>query len=899
MPENEAWRAWENDVVLSDGSTLHVRSIEPGDAEGLVALHTRLSSETIYSRFFSPHPRLSEPELRRFVNVDHVDRMALVATGAEGAIVAVARYDRHPGSDWAETAFLVEDAYQGRGIGTLLLEHLAAYARQQGIFRFVAETLLSNAAMRRVFRNAGFREVVRYDSGVLHIEMDLEPTPESVAAMEDRDRRAVARSMERLLRPGSVAVVGAGRRPGTIGHEILASLVRGGFSGHLWAVNPHADEVHGVRCYPSVAQIPGPVDMVVVSVAAPQVAATVVECGRKGVGSLVVISAGFAERGPAGAMEQKNVVRLAHSYGMRVVGPNCMGVLNTDPDVSLNATFAPDPPVLGSVGFGSQSGGLGIAILGECSRRGLGLSTFVSMGNKADVSGNDLLQYWESDPATTVGLFYLESIGNPRAFRRIAARFSRTKPIVAVKAGRSASGARSASSHTAALASPDAAVDALFRSTGVIRVERLEELFDTAVYLSAQEPPRGPRVAVVGNSGGPGTLAADACEARGLEVPSLSAPTQDALRAFLPPDASVGNPVDMVASAAPEDYERTIRVLADDAGVDSILVIFTPPIVTRAEDVAAAVARAAGDTGKPVVANFLASGGVLKALQRSGGRPVPQFSYPESAADALARALSYRRWKERPPGEVPHLPVDRERAVRVVHDALSLQSEGGWLPADAVSELLGAFGVAHLPVRGVADEDQAAEAAAQIGFPVAVKAAGVLHKSDVGGVVLGLEGEDAVRAAFRDMSSRLGAAMTGGLVQAMAAPGGVETIVGGVQDPAFGPLVVFGSGGTLTELVGDRRLASAPLTDVDAAEMISEARVARLLRGWRGAPAADLVALEELVLRVSQLVVELPQVAELDLNPVLAGPQGAAAVDYRVRVAPWTAHPELGVRRLR
>jgi acetyl coenzyme A synthetase (ADP forming)-like protein len=837
------WEAWEADVVVSDGSTVHVRSIQPDDDERLVDLHSRLSPETIYRRFFSAHPRLSPEEVRRFTHVDHLDRAALVATAVQGALIAVARYDRIPGSESAEVAFVVDDAYQGRGVGTLLLEHLAAYARTRGVGRFVADTLFGNTPMREVFRRAGYAETSSFDAGVIHIALDLEPTAQSIAITEERDRIAVVRSIERLLRPASIAVFGASPRAGTIGHEVIASLLRGGFAGPVYPVNRSAESVEGMPAYSALADIPGSVDLVVVVVPAADVSDVIVQCGHKGVGGLVVITAGFAETGKKGGLAQLEMVQLAHSYGMRVIGPNCMGVINTAPGVSMNATFAPTAPVSGNLGLCSQSGGLGVAILGELAGRGLGLSTFVSMGNKADVSGNDLLRYWERDPHTAVALLYLESIGNPRAFRRIAERFSRVKPIVALKAGRSTAGVRSASSHTAALASPDAAVDALFRATGVIRVNRLEELFDTAAYLSTQAPPRGRRVAIVGNSGGPGTLAADACEARDLEVPTLSAQSQAALREFLSPDAAVGNPVDMVASASAEDYERAIATVAADEGIDAVLVIFTPPIVTRADDVAVAVARAAGATDKSVVANFLGRAEVAEALRHSGTRPVPQFSYPESAADALAHSLSYGRWKQRALGHVPDLEgTDRADGKRIVSTALAgpdrptPPESGIWMDAVSASALLSSYGIAHL------------------------------------GAQRSVNAEDDV---------------------------GVETIVGAIQDPAFGPLVLFGAGGTLAELIADHHLASAPLTDVDAAELIAGSRVARMLSGWRGAPRADLDALVEVLLRVSQMVVELPEVAELDLNPVLASATGAVALDFKVRVAPSPSHPELSVRRLR
>ncbi|HVA42233.1 MAG TPA: GNAT family N-acetyltransferase [Acidimicrobiales bacterium] len=892
---------WESDVVLSDGGTLHLRPIRSEDADRLVELHSRLSPTTIYYRFFSYHPRLADKEVARFTQVDYSDRMAFVAVAGPGQLVAVARYDRVPGSDSAEAAFVVDDPYQGKGLGTLLLEHLAAYARAQGLHRFVADTLADNRAMRDVFRHAGFAETSKFDGGVVRITLDLQPTSEAVAAADERDQLAVVRSVDRLLRPRSVAVIGAGQRPGTIGHEILVTLLRDGFTGPVYPVNPNAIQVAGLSAYADLGSIPGPVDLAVVVVPAERVGEVVLDCGRKGVRGLVVISAGFAETGVEGAASQQALVGLAHAWGMRMIGPNCMGVINTDAAISMNATFARLPPVPGGVGFCSQSGGLGISILEECAVRGLGLSTFVSMGNKADVSGNDLLRYWEQDPATRVGLLYLESIGNARAFRRIAERFSRIKPLLAVKAGRTAAGQRSASSHTAAMASSDAAVDALFRAAGVIRLDRLEQLFDTASYLSTQPPPAGPRVAIVGNSGGPGTLAADACEGRGLEIPTLSEATQSELRNFLAAGAAVGNPVDMVASAGPDEYERAIDLLAADPDVDAVLAIFTPPIVTRADDVARAVARAAARTDKPILANFLSTPGVIDAL-RTAPRPVPQFSYPESAADALAAALAYGRWRRRPPGVIPELDgIDRDVARRLVSDELTQSPGGVWLDAAGTTDLMACYGIATLAVRRVDSAAEAALAGAGMGFPVALKAASpvIVHKTEEMAVVIGLRDAAALESAYMEMEDRLGTRMGGGLVQAMAPPEGIETIVGAVQDPAFGPLVLFGPGGTLAELSEDSRLLSAPLTDIDASEAVLQSRVHRLLSGYRGQPAVDIDSVIGVVQRVSQLIVDLPEVAELDINPLTAGIGGAVAVDVKVRVAPVSAHPELEVRRLR
>ncbi|MHB1445640.1 MAG: bifunctional acetate--CoA ligase family protein/GNAT family N-acetyltransferase [Acidimicrobiales bacterium] len=892
---------WESDVVLNDGSTLHMRPIRPEDADRLVELHSRLSPTTIYYRFFSYHPHLADKEVARFTQVDYTDRMAFVAVAGPGQLIAVARYDRVPGSDSAEAAFVVDDPYQGKGLGTLLLEHLAAYARAQGLRRFVADTLADNRAMRDVFRHAGFAETSKFEGGVVRITLDLQPTTEAVTVADERDRMAVVRSLDRLLRPRSVAVVGAGQRPGTIGHEILATLLRDGFTGPVYPVNPNATQVAGLSAYADLHSIPGPVDLAVVVVPAERVGQVILDCGRKGVRGLVVISAGFAETGIEGAASQQELVALAHAWGMRMIGPNCMGVINTDAAISMNATFARTPPVPGGVGFCSQSGGLGISILEECAARGLGLSTFVSMGNKADVSGNDLLRYWEQDAATQVGLLYLESIGNARAFRRIAERFSRVKPLLAVKAGRTAAGQRSASSHTAAMASSDAAVDALFRATGVIRVDRLEQLFDTASYLSTQPPPAGPRVAIVGNSGGPGTLAADACEGRGLEILTLSEATQSELRSFLAGGAVVGNPVDMVASAGPEEYERAITVLAGDPDVDAVLAIFTPPIVTRADDVARAVARAAAGTDKPILANFLSTPGVIEAL-RTAARPVPQFSYPESAADALAAALAYGRWRQRPAGVIPTLDgIDRVGARRLIGGFLAQSPGGLWLDEAGTSELMACYEIDTLAVRRVDGAAEAVRAAAGMGFPVTLKAASptILHKTEEKAVVVGLRDSAALEAAYMAMEERLGIRMGGGLVQAMAPAEGIETIMGVVQDPAFGPLVLFGPGGTLAELSEDRLLLSAPLTDVDASEAVLQSRVHRLLSGYRGQAAVNVDAVIGALLRVSQLAVDLPEVAELDINPLTADVGGAVAVDVKVRVAPVSAHPELEVRRLR
>ncbi|MGO9341552.1 MAG: GNAT family N-acetyltransferase [Acidimicrobiales bacterium] len=881
------------DVLLTDGSTAHVRDIRPTDAEELRAFHASLSFRSIVLRFFGPHPHLSDKEVERFTNVDGADRVALVVERG-GHMVAVARYDRSPGSDEAEVAFVVQDEYQGRGLGTVLLEHLASIARRHGIRRFIADTLSDNHRMLSVFREAGFARKYSRESEVVRVVLDIAPSSEALEAADARDRHAVVRSIERLLRPASIAVIGAARSRGTIGHQLLRNLLMSGFEGPVYPVNPTATSVASVPCWPNVGAIPGPVDLALIAVPAAKVADVVNECGGKGVGALVVITAGFAEAGKEGADSQREITRLAHSYGMRIVGPNCFGVVNTEPSVSMNATFAPTSPMAGSLGFVSQSGGLGIALLREVTSRGIGLSSFVSTGNKADISGNDMLTWWEQDPATKVILLYLESFGNPRKFSRIARRVSRSKPIIAVKSGRSAAGTRGAASHTAALASSEDAVNALFRQTGVIRVDTIEELFDAAEVLAAGPLPAGRRVGIMTNAGGPGVLAADACAGHGLEVPELSRSTREALASLLPPGAGLQNPIDMIASASAETYGRVLDLLMSGNEIDSVLVIFTPPLVTRSDDVAASVlatAEAAARAGyaKPVLASFLGAEGAPTAL-RNELATIPCFTYPESAARSLDRAVSYAEWRNRPLGTPPAFDdIDANAAMRL----LESPPEDGWLTGERAMSVLGAYGVPVATTVSVTSARQAESAASSVGFPVALKATGpgLLHKSDVGGVRLSLGSAHAVATAYGEMADTLGDAMDGAVVQPMAHEG-LEVIVGFVQDPAFGPLVLLGLGGTAVELLGDYATCRVPVTEVDAREMLLSLRSAPLLTGYRGSTPVDIDALIDLVMRCGRLAEDLTELSEADLNPVIAGPDGVVVVDARFRVSPESLRPE-------
>jgi acetyl coenzyme A synthetase (ADP forming)-like protein len=890
--------AWAIDAVLADGGTVHVRPIRPDDAKAHRAFFANQSPQSVHFRFFGPRSELSDREVTRFTTVDYHDRMAFVAF-LRDEMIAIGRYDRLAAGDEAEVAFAVADQHQGRGLATLLLEYLATYAGGNGITRFAADTLIDNRSMLNVFQAAGFRRESRsIEYGVVHLAFDIEPTGDSLAASERRAWTAGVHSISRILQPASVAVIGAGRNPTGIGHTVVRNLVDGGFKGLVYPVNPHIDTLLGLTCSPDIEAIDGQVDLAVVAIPAAQCLAVVDACGRKGVKSLVVISSGFAEVGADGAALQAELLLRAHRGGMRVVGPNCFGVINSAPDVCLNATFASRAPIHGGVAFASQSGALGIAILEQSVTSGLGLSSFVSMGNKSDVSSNDLLRFWNQDGETRAILLYLESFGNPRAFARVAPVVSRTTPIVVVKSGRSSAGARAAASHTAALASPDIIVDALFRQAGVIRVDTLEELLDCGQLLANQPALAGSRLAIVGNAGGAAVLAADACEAAGLSVPEFDVATQSAIRAVAGPNAGVSNPVDLGAGATPELFETALRAALRSSSIDGAVVILAPVATAGAEAVARAIAGI--DAGaRPIVFVHLGVGGGLTAL-RHGEVSIPCYAFPERAIRALGRVAEHSSWKRRPVGESAHLDgIDAGAAHMIVMEYLAGHPDGGWLTPDAAVAMVRAFGIETAAEIAVSSADQAAAAALRLGCPVALKATGttILHKSDVGGVSVDLASAPEVAAAYASMAAHLGDSMEGAIVQPMLR--GVELIAGVVTDPSFGPVVMFGSGGTAVELFGDRALRILPLTDLDAHDMVRSIRGAPLLLGHRGAPACDVRAVEDVLLRVARLADEVPQVAEMDLNPLIASPRGAVAVDVRIRVAPWRRRAEQDVRRLR
>jgi acetyl coenzyme A synthetase (ADP forming)-like protein len=874
------------DVVLRDGATARVREIVASDAPELDAFFHALSQDSLYSRFFTV-PKTPGAEIERLIRADGRDALAILAEFG-GRVCGVASWTRDPDRPRrAEAAFVVADRFQGRGLGTRMLEILAESARPSVIETFDAYVLAANDSMMRVFLDSGFAVESRLESGVIHVVFPLAATPQLQQHALERSEVAAAASLRPVLRPASVVVVGANRTRGKIGAEVLHNLKAGGFTGRLHAVHPSERSIDGVAACASVRDVSGDIDLAVICVPARDVLHVVDDCIEKGVKALCVISAGFAESGADGRAREDAILARVRSAGIRLIGPNCLGVLNTDPSIQLNATFAGTPPVRGRVAMSTQSGALGLAILDYARGLNIGFSTFVSVGNKADVSSNDLLQYWSTDPDTDVVLLYLESFGNPRKFAQIARRVSRRKAIVAVKAGRSSSGARAAASHTGALASGDAVVDALFQQAGVIRTTTIEELFDVTSLLAHQPLPRGRSVAIVTNAGGPGILAADACEAHGLRLPALSDTTVGELRSFLPAAASVSNPVDLLASASAGHYERALAAVLNDPGVDSVLVIFIPPLVTDANDVAEAIRRARDRRpDKTLAAIFMSTAGAPHALGA-----IPCFRFPEAAATALAHAVRRFEWLGEPEGSAAHLGEGAAAAARAIVDG-ALARGGGWLTAAEARSLFEAVDIRMAVAEPAPTVDDARRVAARIGYPVALKAIGpdIVHKTDVGGVALNIRTGEELRDAWQTLSRRLGARMTGALVQEMVEDG-VEMLIGAADDSIFGPVVTCAMGGILTELLGDAAFRLHPLRDVDARAMVDGLKGARLLRGYRGHPAVDEPALRDSLMRLSMLVEACPEIRELDVNPLMVRPKGAVAVDVRVRVEPLRAKP--------
>ena len=886
-------------LILRDGTTATVRLARPRDRELMTGFFNRLSKDSRQRRFFST----AEPSAKLIDafcdDSDPRKRLCLIVTRASGdrsRIIASANYMAH-GEATAEIALAVDDAFQGKGIGPLLLERLAVLAVRNGFRRFWAITRPDNRPMLDVFRKSGFECRSRVDHGDVEIDLSVMPSETSVARAELLDRVATVASLRPFFHPSSIAVVGASRNPNNIGTRILNAIISAGYKGPVYPVNPKSDSVASLKAYPNLGELPGAPDLVVVAVPYGAVSGVVDDCAARGVRAAVVISAGFAEVGAEGQKRQQQLLDKIRGYGMRMVGPNCLGLLTTDPEVRLNASFAPDFPAPGNVAFCSQSGALGLAVINLAQQRSLGLSSFVSVGNKADISGNDLLQYWEEDDRTRVILLYLESFGNPRRFARIARRVSSNKPIVAVKAGRTGAGRRAAGSHTAALAADDVAVDALFHQTGVIRAETLGEMFDIALTLSSQPLPRGRRIAILTNAGGLGILCADACEANELVVQQPSRQTKRQLREFLSPEASVENPVDMIASASADDFRRAVEILLCAHETDALIVLTINvgladfAAISREVHRGVSAGRAKTGAGKPVITCIMNEGEISKPASR-GSEQLPNVAFPESAARVLSKLAKYAEWRKRPAGMILDFEDIRPQDARALCEQILRDRGATWLSGEEARQVLSAFAV-PLPPGGIRrSADEAASLAHQIGFPVALKLASrtIVHKTEFGAVRLNLKDESAVKAAFEEIQQRLEHAgklneMDGVLVQPMISEG-VELMIGVTQDALFGPLIGFGLGGIHVEILKDVCFRVTPITDRDAAEMVRGIKGFPLLEGYRGHPAADIPAVEALLLRVARLVEEVPQISELEFNPIMALPpgHGCQIVDTRIRI---------------
>ena len=880
-------------ALLADGATIEILEATPADFLAVRQMYRSMSPDNIYLRFFSMSTATADDQAQRSCREpagDHATRLAWL----EGELVGVASYECAEPPTIAEIAVAVADHAHHRGVGTLLIEHLVSAGRDQGVRTFTAEVLSENSTMLKVFANAGLQARRNSADGLAELAFDLpgsaadagwEPYLDAVAG---REGHADVASLRHVFAAESVAVIGASRNPQAVGRVILHNIVTGGYAGRIYPVNPLAADLEGIPCLPSAAALPPSVDLAVIAVRPEAVLGVAEECGQRGVRSLVVITAGLD------AAAKADLLACCRRHGMRLIGPNCFGV--AVPGRCLDATFGASHPAAGQAGLAVQSGGVGIALGSQLSRLGIGVSSFASLGDKCDVSSNDLLMWWAQDPATRLAVLYLESFGNPRKFSRTARHVGKTMPVLTVHAGRSAAGQRAAASHTAA-ATPLVTWEALFEQAGIIAARDIGELLETTALLASQPVPSGGRVAIVSNAGGAGVLAADACADAGLHVAQLGPQVQREIRRWLPAGAEVTGPVDTTATVAPDNFRRCLELIAGDEGVDAILALAVP---TAVADLAPAVCSA--DLAKPLALVLLDQADAVRLLPGQAGShgQIPTYAYPKSAARALGHAARYGAWRAQPPGRVPELADLRPDDARaLIHRFLEQSPDGGWLPPAQVATLLECYGIAQVPTRLVASEQGAVEAAGQLGGPVVLKAdvPGLVHKTDAGAVQLDLHGDSEVRAGYRALATRFGGRMPAALIQPMITSG-TEVIIGVVHDAVFGPLVVFGLGGVATDVLADRTARLTPLTDTDSAAMIRSIHAAPLLLGHSGAPAADMNALQDLLQRVARLADDLPEVAELDLNPVIARPDGSHVVDARVHLRP--AQPsDPYLRRLR
>ncbi len=896
-------------ALLADGTTVRIRPARPGDHRQVRGFYEEMSPENLRLRFFSASPRSAARAADRACAPARPGYRALLAE-ADDRIIGIAEYDT--GDDArteekgaaeketrAEVSIAVADGLHHRGVGTLLVEHLVSAARAEGVTAFTADALSENHEVLRLFADLGLHTSRRFEGPEVRCTVQLGQDDTYLSAVEARGRAADVASLVPLLRPSAVAVAGAGRTPGSVGRAVLHHLRSGGFTRRLFAVNPHVTSVLGVPSFPSVAALPTTPDLVIVAVPAAAVPALAEECGTAGVRALVVLTAGLDH------LQARALLAACRTHGMRLVGPNCLGVSNTDPELSLDATFAAEHPRPGTAGIAVQSGGVGIALLDGLSRLGIGVSSFVSLGDKYDVSGNDLLQWWESDGRTDLALLHLESFGNPRAFSRTARRVTRRIPVLTVDAGRTEAGRKAAASHTAAAATRTMTRGALFTQAGITATRSVGELLETAALLHSQPLPAGARVAIVTNAGGAGVLTADACAEAGLALPPFTPTVIDDLLAVLPDDAAVGNPVDATAAVSEEQLTECVDRLTRCPGVDAVVVALVPTAVAAAtgDDLVRALTAAPGRRARPVIAVRLEQDRSVTLLPAADGGTIPSYAEPQAAARALAHAAGRAAWLARPSGAVPALDdVQTDRARTVVARYLTDHPDGGWLDPLRCADLLDCYGIPQIPWAWAETEDEAVLAADRLRGAdgrVVMKAhwPGLLHKAQQHAVHLDLRGDAQVRAAFRDLETRFAGLMTGVVLQPLAARG-IELFAGVAQDEVFGPLVLFGLGGTATEVLADHAARLAPLTDRDVHDLITSPRCAPLLLGANGQAPVDLEGLERLLLRLSRMAADLPQLAEADLNPVLARPDGVTALDTRIRLLPRRPR-DPSLRRLR
>ena len=882
-------------ALLADGSTVEIRLAGLADFDAVKAMHEAMSPDNSYMRFFNLSRLAAETEARRICREPRPGQVALLALLA-GEVVGCASYAALAESgNVAEVAFAVADHMHHRGIATLLLEHLVSYARSHQITVFIAETLSENTPMLKVFADAGLPVQHHSEEGVMAMTFPLPSEVGGTAldsylnAVAERERRADSASLRHVLAPESVVVIGAGRRPGTVGRAILDNIITGGYSGRLYVVNPRARQISGVHCLSAVANLPEPADLAVVAVPAAAVLDVAEQCGQRGVRSLVVIASGLD------AAASADLLAVCRRHGIRLVGPNCFGV--AVPAIGLDATFGARHPQPGVAGLVMQSGGLGFAMVDQLSRLGIGISSFVSVGNKLDVSSNDMLMWWEHDGVTRLAVLYIESFGNPRKFARTARRVGAAMPVLAAAAGRSAAGQQAAASHTAAAATPIATREALYEQAGVITTPGFGELVETAALLASQPVPAGRTIAIVSNVGGAGVLAADACTDLGLTVHRPRGLTSRRLRALVPDSGAVGGPIDTTAAISAENFRQSLELLAADDEVDGIIALVLPTAATG--DLVAAIQQA--EVRVPLAAVLLDQAESVRLIpHREGDGQIPAYGYPEAAAAAMARAARYGAWRTEPRGQIPSLlDIRTEDARTLVRGFFRATLSGGWMPPDKTAELLRCYGIPLAELTSARSEDEAVRAFEAVAGPVVLKAdvPGLVHKTDAGAVELDLRTEADVRNAYRRLTGRFGERQRSVLVQPMIT-GGTEVIVGVADDHMFGPLVVFGLGGVATDVLADHAARLTPLTDTDADRLIGSIRSAPLLRGYRGGPPADLGALRDLLLRVSRLADDLPEVTELDLNPVIARADGVFVVDARIKARPYQPHDPF-LRKLR